>query len=171
MRSINIILAGVLLWSLACEDEQIEFENPLDLYEGDVPALVFNPNKIDISVGDSTQVGVYVLEAADVSGVHAQIQYDTTKLSVSSVTVGSFFVSDQAPIFIFQNQGGTLDIFSYYLGSDKSVTGTGIIGTVTFNAKVPGNSEIKFTTQSELVDPSDQPIEIRSLGQGVINAQ
>ena len=171
MRSINIILAGVLLWSLACEDEQIEFENPLVLYEGDVPALVFNPNQIDISVGDSTQVGVYVLEAADVSGVHAQIQYDTTKLSVSSVTVGSFFVSDQTPIFIFQNQGGTLDIFSYYLGSDKSVTGTGVIGTVTFNAKVPGNSEIKFTTQSEMVDPSDQPIEIRSLGQGVINAQ
>ena len=111
------------------------------------------------------------MEAADVSGVHAQIQFDTTKLSVSSVTVGSFFVSDQAPIFIFQNQGGTLDIFSYYLGSDKSVTGTGVIGTVTFNAKVPGNSEIKFTTQSEMVDPFDQPIEIRSLGQGVINAQ
>jgi hypothetical protein len=111
------------------------------------------------------------LEAAYVSGVHAQIQYDTTKLSVSSVTVGSFFVSDQAPIFIFKNQGDTLDIFSYYLGSDKSVNGTGVLGMVTFNAKVPGNSEIKFTTQSEMVDPSDNSIEIRSFGQGVINAQ
>ena len=58
MRLINIILAGVLLWSLACEDEQIEFENPLDLYEGDVPALVFNPNQIDISVGDLSLIHI-----------------------------------------------------------------------------------------------------------------
>ena len=111
MRSINIILAGVLLWSLACEDEQIEFENPLDLYEGDVPALVFNPNQIDISVGDSTQVGVYVLEAADVSGVHAQIQYDTTKLSVSSVTVGSFLYRTRHPYLFLRTKAAPWTFF------------------------------------------------------------
>jgi len=111
LRSINVILAGVLLWSLACEDEQLDFENPLDLYEGDVPALVFNPNQIDISVGDSTQVGVYVLEAADVSGVHAQIQYDTTKLSVPASLWAVFLQRTRHPYLFFKTRAAPWTFF------------------------------------------------------------
>ena len=171
MRSINLIIIGLLLWAVACEDETFEFDHPLDSHTGEVPALIFNPDSINILYGESAVVGIYVLQAEGVSGVHAQVQYDTTILSVSSVKVGNFFSADQAPIFIYKDKDGLLDIFSYSLGSDGSVTGTGIVGIVTFNTRQPGNSQIKFTTESELVDPSDQPIEIRTLGQGKINVE
>jgi hypothetical protein len=171
LRWINQVLSLTLIFTIACEDEQLVFENPLDLYSGEVPALVFFPDSINISYGDSAEINLYILEAEGISGIHAQVAYDTAKLSINSVTPGTFLDGEQKAIFIKKNKGGLLDIFSYYLGSDSSVTGTGLLATVTFKSIAKGNAQIKFTTQSELVDPSDQPIEIRSLGQGVINAQ
>ena len=76
MRSINLIIIGLLLWAVACEDETFEFDHPLDSHTGEVPALIFNPDSINILYGESAVVGIYVLQAEGVSGVHAQVHLE-----------------------------------------------------------------------------------------------
>ena len=115
---------------------------------------------------------LYALEVESIAGVRARIQYDSAKLSVSTVSAGSFFSGSQAPVFIYDDNGtGTLDIYSFYMGSDRIKTGTGDIALIVFSTKLPGNASIELTTESELLDQNGQLIPIQSYGTGVISAQ
>lgn len=168
---LRVRMTIMMLIFLACEIPEVPFDNPLDTDNTIPPALVFYPDKIETTVGGTVVVNVYALEVTGVGGVHAQIQYDNTKLTVSSVSLGSFFSGSQAPIFIYEDNAGVLDIFSFYLGGNgESVSGTGDVALVVFNTRVPGQTQIQFTTESELVDPDDQPIQLNGLGKGVVNA-
>ena len=169
-----IIIISFLLFS--CEIVEPELNNPLDTEANaekgiNPPALVFSPSSVSTSIGGNAILRVYAMEVTGVAGIHAKIQYDNTKLTVSDVSPGTFFSSTQPPIFIYEDNAGVLDIFTFYLGSDKTKDGTGDIALVVFNTRIPGESQIQFTSESELVDPNDQPITINGLGTGVVNAQ
>ncbi|CUV09080.1 hypothetical protein MGWOODY_Mmi1770 [hydrothermal vent metagenome] len=114
---------------------------------------------------------IFALEVSGVGGVHAQVNYDATKLSVTSVTAGSFFSSTQSPIFIYEDNNGTLDVYVSYLGPEITVSGTGDIAVVVFNVKTSGEAIVRYTSESELLGSNDVPIKLNGLGQGVVNAK
>jgi hypothetical protein len=87
------------------------------------------------------------------------------------VSSGSFFSYAQPPIFVYEDNAGVLDIFTFFMGNAKTKDGTGDIALVVFNTKLPGEAQMQFTAESELLDLQDAMIAINSLGQGVVNAQ
>ena len=176
MRWIKPVIAIFSLGLLSCELGEVDLNNPLDTQANaekgiNPPALVFSPSSVNTSVGGNAIFRVYVQEVTGVAGIHAKIQYDNTKLNISTVSPGTFFNSTQAPIFIYENNAGVLDIFTFYMGSDKTKDGTGDVAVITFRPTLAGQSQVQFTAESELLDPQDVPIEIRGLGTGVVNAQ
>jgi len=169
-----IITISFLLFS--CEIVEPDLNNPLDTVANaekgiNPPALVFSPSSVNTSVGGNAILRVYAQEVTGVAGIHAKIQYDNTKLNVSTVSPGTFFNSTQAPIFIYEDNAGVLDIFTFYMGIDQTKDGTGDVAVITFTTTLAGQSEVQFTAESELLDPQDVPIEIKGLGTGVVNAQ
>ena len=160
----------------SCEIVEPDLNNPLDTEANaekgiNPPALVFSPSSVNTSVGGNAILRVYAQEVTGVAGIHAKIQYDNTKLAVSSVSPGTFFNSTQAPIFIYEDNAGVLDIFTFYMGSDQTKDGTGDVALNTFRPTLAGESQVQLTAESELLDPQDVPIEIKGLGTGVVNAQ
>ncbi len=152
------------------------YDNPFDVdaYSEDdfsPPAIIFSPNTVNITVGETVPVNISVLEVDGLGGMHAQIQYDASILSVNSVTIASFFNSKQEPFFLYEDQGGILDVYISYLGSETFVSGTGEVATITFQATAKGNAFIEFTEESEFLGPNDIPIKIKGYGKGVIIAK
>ena len=176
MRWIKPVIAIFILGLLSCELGEVDLNNPLDTDANaekgiNPPALVFSPSSVNTSVGGNAIFRVYAQEVTGVAGIHAKIQYDNTKLAVSSVSAGTFFSSTQPPIFIYEDNAGVLDIFTFYMGSDKTKDGTGDVALITFRPTLAGQSQVQFTDESELLDSQDVPIEIKGLGTGVVNAQ
>ena len=171
MRSINyIIVIGLVFFS--CEILEPVYDNTLDLDNNAPPALLFTPETSTTTLGGSAAVMLYALEVENIAGVRARIQYDAAKLIVSTVSAGSFFTGSQAPVFVYDDNGsGILDIYSFYMGSDRIKTGTGDIALIVFSTKLPGDGSIDITSESELLDENGQLIPIQSFGSGVISAQ
>jgi len=171
LRSINYIIAIGFVF-VSCEILEPVYDNTLDLDNNAPPALLFTPETSTTTLGGSAAVMLYALEVENIAGVRARIQYDAAKLIVSTVSAGSFFSGSQAPVFIYDDNGsGTLDIYSFYMGSDRIKTGTGDIALIVFSTKLPGNASIELTTESELLDENGKLIPIQSYGTGVISAQ
>jgi hypothetical protein len=171
LRSINYIIAIGFAF-ISCEILEPVYDNTLDLDNNAPPALLFTPETSTTTLGGSAAVMLYALEVENIAGVRARIQYDAAKLIVSTVSAGSFFTGSQAPVFIYDDNGsGTLDIYSFYMGSDRIKTGTGDIALIVFSTKLPGNASIELTTESELLDQNGELIPIQSFGRGVISAQ
>lgn len=152
------------------------YDNPFDVdahSENGVlpPALIFSPNKLNAEVGEIVSVNISVLEVDGVGGIHAQVQYDANILSISTVKTAPFFKGDQDPLFIYEDQGGILDVYISYLGPETIVSGTGDVATITFHVNTKGNATIQITESSELLGPNDIPIKIKGHGKGVIIAK
>tara|TARA_B100000700_G_C14775137_1_gene728590 strand:- start:228 stop:731 length:504 start_codon:yes stop_codon:yes gene_type:complete len=153
-----------------------KYENPFDVdahSENGVlpPALIFSPNLVNAEVGEIVPVNISVLEVSGVGGIHAQVKYDASILSISAVKIASFFASNQEPFLLYKDQGGILDVYISYLGSEMSVSGTGDVATITFQVNTEGNASIRFTENSEFLGPNDIPIKIKGYGKGVIIAK
>ena len=171
MRSINYIIA-IGFTFISCEILEPVYDNTLDLDNNAPPALLFTPETSTTTLGGSAAVMLYALEVENIAGVRARIQYDAAKLIVSTVSAGSFFTGSQAPVFVYDDNGsGILDIYSFYMGSDRIKTGTGDIALIVFSTKLPGDGSIDITSESELLDENGQLIPIQSFGSGVISAQ
>ena len=177
MRLIKLITPGLVILSMACEVAQLTYNNPLDVEEGEVPALVFRPTTIETSVGGSAVFEIFAVQVAGVTGIHTQIAFNSTRLGVTNVSPGDFFDDDnQAPMFFTvpanpSTAVDTLDIYYFYLGDGLTKDGTGNVATVIFNTKMSATSTLEFTAESEFVDPDDLAIQINSLGQGTVTAQ
>ena len=140
----------------------------------DTPALVFFPDNISTGLGGSVAFELFVMEVENLTGASIKLKYDPAKLELSSVNAGTFFTGGNAPIFLVENDSdnGILHINTFYLGPENlSVSGTGELAMVVFNTKLPGQSTLSYSTESELADPDDNPIEIKGFGEGVIDAQ
>ena len=171
MRSINYIIAIGFLF-VSCEIVEPVYENTLDLDNNSPPGILFTPEISSTTLGGSAAVTLNLLEVENIAGVRARIQYDNARLSISTISAGSFFSASDPPVFVYDDNGsGTIDIYSFYMGSDKIKSGTGDVALIVFSTKLPGDSNIEITADSELLDENGQLIPIQSFGSGVISAQ
>jgi len=153
--------------------------NPLDVEEAaqkgiDTPALVFFPDSVSTSTGSSVSLEVYALNVDNLGMAYLKINYDNSRLSLSSINPGEFLMSSQNPIFLYEDKSetGVIDIYTSFLGTDSaSVSGTGNLAYLVFSTTTPGQSTLSYSTESELSDPDDNPIEVKGFGEGVIDAQ
>ena len=163
---------------IACEIPTDTNNNSLDVEETqeagmETPALVFFPDEINVNTGETFTVSVFVLDVENVAGAYINLDYDQNKLLLMAINPGTFFSDLQDPLYFTETQNsGTIELYTIFLGADStSVTGTGSFMSIVFSASAGGTSTLTYSTDSELVDPNDQPIEIKGLGEGVVNAQ
>ena len=172
MRWTNTVLIVASLLYTSCDLIEPEFDNPLDVQNNEPPALLISPEDYTSSVGQSVEISVYALEVEGIAGMRAQINYDDTMLKILKVTAGTFFDSNESPLFVHDDDGrGRLDVYSVFMGSDKQVSGTGNIAVITFQVISNGETIVEVSNGSQLLDSSGNPIIIQSYGQGVIRAQ
>ncbi len=154
------------------------YDNPLDQQtqseEGiEPPALVFSPDSVSVSSGNAVTVNAFVMGADSLRGAHLQIQYDTSLVSFTTLTIGDMFSGGTESFVMAEddNDNGLLDVYvSFGGGSSLSVSGNGNIANITFSTLAVGKTVLTFTSASELADPDDNAIEIKGYGEGVIDA-
>ena len=139
IKAQSLLLLFVLL-GCRIEVHDATYDNPFDLdankEKGIIPpALIFSPSRGKTTVGGSATMDIFALEVSGVGGVHAQVNYDATKLSVTSVTAGSFFSSTLSPIFIYEDNNGTLDVYVSYLRPEITMSGTREIAVIIYKIK------------------------------------
>ena len=155
------------------------YDNPLDIEaakeEGiETPALVFFPDSVSVNTGSSVSIQVFAMEVENMAGAHIQLTYDNANLSLSSVKAGDLFKGGTEPLFFYEDDAasGVLDVYTFYLGTDSaSVSGTGNLANLIFSTTARGQSVLRYTPESELVDSDDVPIVIYGFGEGVIDAK
>ena len=144
------------------------FTNPLDPVTAEetgfeTPAVVFFPATATTSVGGGVTLDIHAMEVDSIAGSHIQVSYNKAKLTLLSLSQGSFY--DGAPEMLFYYEDdtnvGLIDIYSGFLGVDSAyVSGTGQLASMVFTTISAGVSTVSFTVLSEFVDPQDNPIEI-----------
>ena len=149
------------------------FTNPLDTLSAsennfETPAVVFFPATATTSVGGGVTLDIHAFEVHNIAGSHIQVSYNKTKLSLLSLSPGSFYEGAPEMLFYYEDDTdqGLIDIYSGFLGVDSAyVSGTGQLASMVFTTISAGVSTVAFTDASEFVDPKDIPIEI--LGYGI----
>ena len=163
---------------IACEIPIDTNDNPLDIEETqeagmETPALVFFPDEINVNTGGTFTVSVFALDVENVAGAYINLDYDQNKLLLMAINPGTFFSDLQDPLYFTETENsGTIELYTIFLGADSaSVSGTGSFMSIVFSASASGTSSLTYSTDCELVDPDDNPIEIKGFGDGVVNAQ
>ena len=155
------------------------FTNPLDPETAAeigflTPAVVFFPATASTSVGSGVTLDIHAMDVDSIAGSRIQVSYNKTKLSLLSLSQGSFY--DGAPEMLFYYEDdtdlGLIDIYSGFLGVDSAfVSGTGQLASMVFTTISAGVSTVSFTFESEFVDPLDNPIEILGYGTSEVVAE
>ena len=172
MRWISFILTACVSVFVSCDLIDPEFDNPLDVQNNKPPALLISPEDYASSLGQSVEMSLYALEVEGVAGMRAQVNYDDTMVEVTQVVPGTFFDSNQSPLFVYDDdKNGTIDVYSVFLGSNKQVSGTGNIAIITFRVISNGETVIQISNESQLLDSNGNSVPIQSFGEGMIRAQ
>ena len=165
---------------IACEIPTDTNDNSLDIEAAneagmETPALVFFPDEINVTPGDTFTVSVFALDVENVAGAYINFDYDQDILSFMESKPGTFFSDLQNPIYFVDTlNSGTIEFYTAFLGlgaDSTSVSGTGSFMSIVFSASACGVSSLTFSADCELADPDDNPIEIKGFGSGVGNAQ
>ena len=166
-----------LLLFMACEIPTESYENPLDVEAAndrgiELPALVFFPDVITVNSGATFTVFVYGLMFENLGGSSIWVEFDKNRIQISSVIKGDIFVDSQnEPIFFTElnNDDGLIKITTSFLGGDSTaIDVTGSIAQLTFSTVATGASTITFGSQSEMVNPEDEALEIKGYGEASI---
>jgi hypothetical protein len=165
---------------ISCDQGEVptkSLDNPLDI-EGasekgiNTPALVFFPDSASASIGSTVSMEVYVMGVEKLGMAYIKINYDDSRLSLSTINPGDFLQGSQNLFLYDDSVAGVIDIYTSFLGPDSaSVSGTGNMAYLVFQAKTPGVSKVTYSSDSEFADSDDNPIQIRGFGEGVIDAQ
>ena len=164
----------IFLLLMACDVPTEDYNNPLDLEVGmATPALVIFPNEVNVNIEETFTVNVYALDVENVAGAYIKLDYDQNKLLLMAINPGTFFSDLQDPLYFTETQNsGTVELYTIFLSADyTSGCGTGSCMSIVFSASAGGTSSLTFSADCELVDPDDNPIEIKGFGFGVVNAQ
>tara|TARA_S200000501_G_C20297418_1_gene514255 strand:- start:11 stop:523 length:513 start_codon:yes stop_codon:yes gene_type:complete len=157
-----------------CQATELNYENPLDVPAGEVPAIVFEPSASQIPLLSSSLINIFAVEVENVTGIRAEVTYDNNTLQVSDVARGDLFGQNSQNSLFFVNYidtPGKIVIDYFYLGNSesKSISGTGKIASILFKGNAVGTSALEFSSQTELVDKDDIQIAIGLRGQGNID--
>ena len=143
------------------------------LQELEPPAVFFNPHEINVSVGDTFAINLYVLQVENVAGVHLKVHYMRESLQFLDMEEGELFIDAyDPPLFFWDSTGSYLDVYSLYLATDEYTysSGTASIATAYFRAIDPGGCDLIYVRpETRLVTPDNQPIIIKSYGKATIN--
>ena len=164
---------------VSCEVPTESYDNPLDTEtaeeEGfETPALVFFPDEVSANVGASVTLEVFAMEVENLAGSHIQLDYDKNKLQLLSLNSGDLFAGASELIFLYEDDpaSGTIALYTSFLGgANISVSGSGSLASLVMTTMTAGQSTVTYSTECELVDPDEVAIEIKSFGEGVVNAQ
>ena len=180
MHWIKSTLILSLFLFISCDQGEVptkSLDNPLDI-EGasekgiNTPALVFFPDSASATIGSTVSMEVYVMGVEKLGMAYIKINYDDSRLSLSTINPGDFLQGSQNLFLYDDSVAGVIDIYTSFLGPDSaSVSGTGNMAYLVFQAKTPGVSKVTYSTDSEFADSDDNPIQIRGFGEGVIDAQ
>ena len=165
----------MMIFTLTCADSDYPMDNWIDvpLQELEPPAVFFNPHEINVSVGDTFAVNLYVLQVDNVAGVHLRVQYLRENLQFLDMELGELFIDAFDTLFFWDStEASYLDVYSLYLATDEYTysSGTASIATAYFRARDPGGSDLIYLRpQTRMVTPDNQPITIKSYGKAIIN--
>ncbi|WBS04603.1 cohesin domain-containing protein [Pseudoduganella sp. SL102] len=105
------------------------------------PVAAPNPS----TVGQTVELDVQLVDVTDLYSYQFSLQFDPTVLQVSSVELGDFLGGTFNSTGSFDNAAGTVSyVFSSLLGAIPGVSGTGSLGTISFQAVGAGNSTVSF---------------------------
>ena len=163
----------MMIFTLSCADSDYPMDNWIDvpLQELEPPAVFFNPHEINVSVGDTFAVNLYVLQVDNVAGVHLRVQYLRQSLQFLDMEVGELFIDAFDTLFFWDStEASYLDVYSFYLADESTYSsGTRSIATAYFRAKDSGDSELIYLRPAtRMVTPDNQPIIINSYGNATI---
>jgi len=109
----------------------------------------FDKNSYSVSVGQTVQVQINIDAGAEqVNGADVYINYDSSSLSVESISAGSFFptvTNDKSIIYI----AGLVD------DPASPKTGSGTLATITFKGLKDGTSNLSFDCNNSKIVKND----------------
>ena len=163
----------MMIFTLSCADSDYPMDNWIDvpLQELEPPAVFFNPHEINVSVGDTFAINLYVLQVDNVAGVHLRVQYVREDLQFLGMEIGELFIDAFATLFFWDStEAAYLDVYSFYLANEYTYSsGTASIATALFRARDSGESDLIYLRpQTRMVTPDNQPITINSYGKATI---
>ena len=163
----------MMIFTLSCADSDYPMDNWIDvpLQELDPPAVFFNPHEINVSVGDTFAVTLYVLQVDNVAGVHLRVQYLRQSLQFLDMEVGELFIDAFDTLFFWDStEASYLDVYSFYLADESTYSsGTRSIATAYFRAKNSLDSELIYLRpETRMVTPDKEQIIINSYGNATI---
>ena len=164
----------MMIFTLTCADSDYPMDNWIDvpLQELEPPAVFFNPHEINVSVGDTFAVNLYVLQVDNVAGVHLRVQYYPERLQFLDMELGELFIDAYDTLFFWDSTvTAYLDVYSFYLANEYTYSsGTASIATANFRARESGNSDLIYLRpETRMVTPDNEPIVIKSYGKATIN--
>ena len=164
----------MMIFTLSCADSDYPMDNWIDvpLQELEPPAVFFNPHEINVSVGDTFAVNLYVLQVDNVAGVHLRVQYLRQSLQFLDMELGELFIDAFDTLFFWDStEASYLDVYSFYLADESTYSsGTRSIATAYFRAKNSLDSELIYLRpETRMVTPDNEPITIKSYGKATIN--
>lgn len=111
--------------------------------------MEFNPASGAYNADETFTVKVLVdTQSQNTTSADAVIQFDSSLLSVDSVTNGTFY-----PTVLHSENSGTLVVSGIVNTVDAVVSGKGELATITFKALTSGTAQVKFDcTQGQLND-------------------
>ena len=167
--------AGTVLtiFTISCADSDYPMDNWIDvpLQEMEPPAVFFNPHEINVSVGDTFAINLYVLQVDSVAGIHLRVQYLRENLQFLDMEVGELFIDAFDTLFFWDStEASYLDVYSFYLADESTYSsGTRSIATAYFKAKNSLDSELIYLRPAtRMVTPDNQHIIIKSYGKATI---
>lgn len=99
------------------------------------------------TVGQTVELDVQLIDVTDLYSYQFSVKFDPTVLQASpdSVTLGDFLPGTFSSIGSIDNEAGTISyVFSSLVGAIPGVSGTGSLGTISFQAIGAGNSTVSF---------------------------
>jgi general secretion pathway protein D len=122
--------------------------------------FLFDPPTLNQPKGSTFTVNIMLSGGQNVYSVPVQLNYDPNQLQVVNVSNGGFLSQDGQPVALVHRDDpttGTLQITATRPPGAGGVSGQGAVVTLTFMAKVPGQSALTIT-RGGARDPAMQPI-------------
>ena len=111
-------------------------------------AFTFDPPSLSQATGSTFPLNVALMGGQDVFSVPLQISYDPKVLQLVNVSNGSFLSQDGQPVALVHRDDsstGMLQVTATRPPSSGGASGQGIVLTLTFLAKAPGQATVAIT--------------------------
>ncbi len=132
--------------------------------------LEIRPVEASVNIGQEARFELLAGNVKDLYGAIVTLSYDPKVIEFKTASEGSLLKKDnQQTSFLFSNniKGGTVDIYMTRIGDVGGVNGAGSLGTLVFQAKSGGTSEV-FMKGVKLTNINREQIKTELKGAKVI---